>query len=145
MTAPYFIECHPLTKANDLSIEVVGITNLAPVGGLAGGIGMAMWVKPRSPRIMACQLKPCFCLFQRVQDQLYLEPPTMLEESSSTKVYFGALSFTKPLEKLVLHTVSLSILLDWLSKPKGSHLVDAPSGAHPEKALAIGVTKAHVK
>ena len=65
----------------------------------------------------------------------------MLEESSSTKVYFGTLSFTKPLEKLVLHTVSLSVLLDWLSKPKGPHLVEAPSGANPEKALAIGVTK----
>ena len=57
------------------------------------------------------------------------------------KAYFGALSFTKPLEKLVLWTVSLSILLDWLSKPKGPHLVEAPSGANPEKALAIGVTK----
>ena len=90
---------------------------------------------------MVCQLKPCFCLFQRVRDQLYLQPPTMLEESRSTKVYFGALSFTKPLEKLVLRTVSLSILLDWISKPKGPHLVEAPSGANPEKALAIGVSK----
>ena len=90
---------------------------------------------------MVCQLKPCFCLFQRVRDQLYLQPPTMLEESSFTKVYFGTLSFTKPLEKLVLRTVSLSNLLDWLSKPKGPHLVEAPSGAYAEKALAIGVTK----
>ena len=65
----------------------------------------------------------------------------MLEESSSTKAYFGALSFTKPLEKLVLRTVSLSILLDWLSKQKGPHLVETPSGANPKKALAIGVTK----
>ena len=90
---------------------------------------------------MAHQLKPCFCLFQRVRDQLYLQPPTMLEESSSTKAYFGALSFTKPLEKLVLRTVSLSILLDLLSKPKGSHLVEAASEANPEKALAISVTR----
>ena len=65
----------------------------------------------------------------------------MLEEYSSTKVYFGTLSFTKPLEKLVLHTVSLSILLDWLSKLKQPHLVEAASGANPEKALAIGMTK----
>ena len=65
----------------------------------------------------------------------------MLEESSSTKVYFGTLSFTKPLEKLVLHMVSLSVLLDWLLKPKGPHLVETPSGANPEKALAIGMTK----
>ena len=102
---------------------------------------MARWPKPCSPLVMACQLKPCFRLFQRVQDQLYLQPPTMLEESSSTKAYFSTLSFTKPLEKLVLHTVSLSILLDWLLKPKGPHLVEAPSGANPEKALAIGITK----
>ena len=90
---------------------------------------------------MAHQLKPCFCLIQRVRDQLYLQPPTMLEESSSMKAYFGALSFTKLLEKLILHMVSLSILLDWLSKPKGPHLVEAVSGANPKKALAIGVTK----
>ena len=70
-----------------------------------------------------------------------MQPPTMLEESSSTRAYFSTLSFTKPLEKLVLHTVSLSILLDWLLKPKGPHLVEAASGANPEKALAIGVTK----
>ena len=90
---------------------------------------------------MVHQLKPYFCLFQRVRDQLYLQPPTMLEESNSTKVYFSSLSFTKPLEKLVLHTVSLSIFLDWLSKPKGPHLVEATSGANPEKALAIGMTR----
>ena len=65
----------------------------------------------------------------------------MLEESCSTKAYFSALSFTKPLEKLILHTVSLRVLLDWLSKPKGPHLVEAPSGANPEKALAIGMMK----
>ena len=65
----------------------------------------------------------------------------MLEESSSTKAYFGALSFTKPLEKLVLCTVFLSVLLDWLPKPKGPLLVEAASGANPEKALAIGVMR----
>ena len=90
---------------------------------------------------MVHQLEPCFCLFQRVRDQLHLQPPTMLEESSSTKVYFGALSFTKPLEKLTLWTVSLSILLDWLSKPRGPHIVEAASGANPEKALAIGMMR----
>ena len=37
--------------------------------------------------------------------------------------------------------MSLSILLDWLLKPKGPHLVKAASGANPEKALAIGVMK----
>ena len=90
---------------------------------------------------MALQLKPYFYLFQGVCDQLYLNPPTMLEESSSTKAFFGTLSFTKPLEKLVLRTVSLRVLLDWLSKPKGPHLVEASGGANPEKVLAITVTR----
>ena len=57
------------------------------------------------------------------------------------KVYFGALSFTKPLEKLVLHTVFLCVLLDWLSKSKGPHLMEATGGANSEKALAIVVTR----
>ena len=56
-------------------------------------------------------------------------------------MYFGALSFTNPLEKLVLRTVSLRVLLDWLSKPKGPHLVEASGGGNPEKALAIAVTR----
>ena len=89
----------------------------------------------------ALQLKPHFYLFQGVQDQLYLNPPTMLEETSSTRVYFGALTFTKPLEKLVLQTVSLRVLLDCLSKPKGPHLVETSRGATPKKALAIAVTR----
>ena len=90
---------------------------------------------------MVHKLKPYFCSFQRVQDQLYLQPPTMVEESSSTKVYFGALTFTKPLEKLVLQTLSLGVLLDWLSKPKGPHLVEATGGANPERELAIAVMR----
>ena len=65
----------------------------------------------------------------------------MLEESSSTRAYFGALSFTEPLEKLVLRTISFSVLLDWLSKPKGPHLVEAAGGSNSEKVLAIGVTR----
>ena len=90
---------------------------------------------------MALQLKPYFYLFQGVCNQLHLKPPMMLEESSSMKAYFCVLSFTKPLEKLVLHTVSLHVLLDWLSKPKGPHLVEASGGANLEKALAIAVTR----
>ena len=65
----------------------------------------------------------------------------ILEETSSMRAYFGALAFTRPLEKLVLRTVSLWVLLDWLSKPKGPHLVEASGGAAPEKALAIAVTR----
>ena len=55
--------------------------------------------------------------------------------------YFGALGFTKPLEKLVLCAVPLQNLLDWLSKPKGPYLVEASVAAAPDKALVLAVTK----
>ena len=55
--------------------------------------------------------------------------------------YFGALGFTQPLEKLVLHAVPLQNLLDWLSKPKGPYLVEASVAAVPDKALILAVTK----
>ena len=65
----------------------------------------------------------------------------MVEHTSLTGVYLGALGFTKPLEKLVLCTVPLQSLLDWLSKPKGPNLVEASAAAAPDKALALAVTK----
>ena len=64
-----------------------------------------------------------------------------MEETSSTRAYFGALAFTKPLEKLVFQTVPLQVLLDRLSKPKGPHLVEASGASTPKKALAIAVTR----
>ena len=45
------------------------------------------------------------------------------------------------LEKLVLCAVLLRSLLEWLSKPKGPHLVEASEAAAPEKALVLAVTK----
>ena len=87
------------------------------------------------------QLKPHFYLFQRVRDQLYLTPPTLVEHTTSTRAYFGALSFTKPLEKLVLHAIPLQSLLDWLSKPKGPNLVEDSVATVPDKALVLAVTK----
>ena len=89
----------------------------------------------------APQLKPCFYLFQRVRDQLYLTPPTLEEHTSLMGAYFGALGFTKPLEKLVLHAVPLQNLLDWLSKPKGPYLVETSVATVPDKALVLAVTK----
>ena len=80
-------------------------------------------------------------MLQRIWDRLYFNPPTVLEETSSTRAYFGTLAFTKPLEKLVFWTVPLQVLLDWLSKPKGPHLVEASGAATPKKALAIAVTR----
>ena len=55
--------------------------------------------------------------------------------------YFGALSFTQPLEKLVLHAMPLQNLPDWLSKPKGPYLVEASVATVPDKALVLAVTK----
>ena len=89
----------------------------------------------------APQLKPRFHLFQRVQDQLYLTPPTLDEHTSSTGAYFGALGFTQPLEKLVLCAVPLQNLLDWLPQPKGPNLVEASTAAAPDRALVLAVTK----
>ena len=90
--------------------------------------------------LTAPQLKPHFYLFQRVQDQLYLTPPTLVEHTSSTGAYFGALGFTKPLEKLVRCALPLQSLLDWLSKPKGPNLVEASAATAPDKALVLVVT-----
>ena len=64
-----------------------------------------------------------------------------MEHTSLTGVYLGALGFTKPLEHLMLHTIPLQSLLDWLFKPKGPTLVEASETAAPYKALAIAVIK----
>ena len=69
------------------------------------------------------------------------DSPTVLEHTSLTGVYFVALGFTKPLEQLMVHTVPLQSLLDWLSKPKGPTLVEASVALAPDKALALAVTK----
>ena len=42
---------------------------------------------------------------------------------------------------LVFWMVPLQVLLDWLSKPKGTHLMEASGAATPKKALAIAVTR----
>ena len=55
--------------------------------------------------------------------------------------YFGMLGFTQPLEKLVLHPVPLQNLLDWLSQPKGPHLVEAFTATASGRALVLAVTK----
>ena len=64
-----------------------------------------------------------------------------MEHTTSTGVYFGALGFTKPQEKLVLRAMPLQSLLDWLSKPKGPNLVEASVATAPDKALVLVVTK----
>ena len=47
----------------------------------------------------------------------------------------------KPLEQIVLRAIPLKSLLEWLAKPRGPHLVEAPRGGAPEKALVLAVTK----
>ena len=89
----------------------------------------------------APQLKPCFHLFQRVWDQLYLTPPTLEEHTSLTGAYRGAVGFNQPLVELVFHAVPLQSLLDWLSQPKGPNLVEASVAAVPDKALVLAMTK----
>ena len=86
-------------------------------------------------------VKTTFYLFQRIRDRLYLTPPSLDEHTSSTSAYLGALGFRKPQEKIVLHSIPLKNVLEWLAKPKGPHLVEDPMGSVPEKALVLATTK----
>ena len=86
-------------------------------------------------------VKTTFYLFQCVWDRLYLTPPSLDEHTSSTSAYLGALGFTKPQEKIVLCSIPLKNILEWLAKPKGPNLVEDPMGSVPEKALVPAVTK----
>ena len=47
----------------------------------------------------------------------------------------------KPLEKIVLHSIPLKSILEWLTKPKGPNLVEATMYGAPEKALVLAATK----
>ena len=116
------------------------ITFTSLEGGFTRGGDITKGINP-DDSLTTPQLKPRFYLFHRVRHQLYLTPPTVTEQTSQTGAYLGTLDFTKPLEQLVLHTVPLQSLLDWLSKPKGPTLVEASVAAAPDKALAIAVTK----
>ena len=86
-------------------------------------------------------VKIMFCLFQHVRDRLYLTPPSLDEHTSSTSAYLGALGFTKPQEKIVLRSIPLKNVLEWLAKPKGPNLVEDPVCSALEKALVLAMTK----
>ena len=47
----------------------------------------------------------------------------------------------KPLEKIVLHSIPLKSILEWLAKPKSPNLVEATMCGVPEKALVLAATK----
>ena len=82
-----------------------------------------------------------FCLFQHIRDRLYLTPPSLDEHTGSSSAYLGALGFTKPQEKIVLRSIPLKNVLEWLAKPKGPNLVEAIVCSAPEKALVLAATK----
>ena len=82
-----------------------------------------------------------FFLFQRVWDQLYLTPVRVTGHDDQLGAYLGTLGFTKPLKQLMLCTVPLHSLLDWLSEPQGPNLVETSETAASYKALAIAATK----
>ena len=47
----------------------------------------------------------------------------------------------KPLEKIVLRSIPLKSVLEWLAKPKGPNLVEATVCRVLEKALVLAATK----
>ena len=51
--------------------------------------------------------------------------------------FFGALGFTVPVEELTLRMASRANILDWLTQPKGPHLMDGASTPDSLTALAI--------
>ena len=67
-------------------------------------------------------------------------PVRLRSHTNNSGAFFGALGFTVPVEELTLRTASLANVLDWLTQPKGPHLVDGTSTMDPLTALAILVT-----
>ena len=86
-------------------------------------------------------VKTTFCLFQHIWDRLYLTPPSLDEHTGPSSAYLGALGFTKPQEKIVLRSIPLKNVLEWLAKPQGPNLVEAPMCSVPEKALVLAATR----
>ena len=89
-----------------------------------------------------------FCLrFQGIWDRLYQDPMEVQTPGQAFTAFLGALGFTRLMEQLVLHSVPLPSLLFWLSKPKGSNLVEAtiPAGevrmTSACRSLAIAVSE----
>ena len=67
-----------------------------------------------------------FCLRpQGIRDRLYQDPMEVQMPGQAFTAFLGALGFTRPVEQLVLRSVPLPSLLFWLSRPKGSNLVEA--------------------
>ena len=75
-----------------------------------------------------------------MRDQLYQMPAPLKSHTDNSGSFFGALGFTVPVEELTLRTASMANILNWLTQPKGPHLVDGTLNLGSLTALAILVT-----
>ena len=75
-----------------------------------------------------------------MHDQLYRTPAQLKSHTNDSGSFFGALGFTVPVEELTLRTALMANVLNWLTQPKGPHLVDRMSNPDSLTALAILVT-----
>ena len=89
-----------------------------------------------------------FCLpFQGIRDRLYQDPMEVQTPGQAFAAFLGALGFTRPVEQLELRLVPLPSLLFWLSRPKGSNLVEATTPAEEVRttsacrSMAIAVSE----
>ena len=73
-------------------------------------------------------------------DQLYRTPAQLKSHTDDSGSFFGALGFTIPVEELTLRMASMANVLNWLTQPKGPHLVDRTWTPDSLTALAILVT-----
>ena len=70
-------------------------------------------------------------------DQLYRTPAQLKSHTDDSGSFFGALGFTVPVEELTLRMASMANILNWLTQPKGPHLVDGMLTLDSLTALAI--------
>ena len=75
-----------------------------------------------------------------MHDQLYWTPSQLKSHTDDSGSFFGALGFTVPVEELSLRTALMANILNWLTQPKGPHLVDGTSTPDSLTALAILVS-----
>ena len=73
-------------------------------------------------------------------DRLYRKPVKLRNHTDNSGAFFGALGFTVPVEELTLKMASLANILEWLTQPKGPHLVDGTSTTDSLTALALLVS-----
>ena len=72
-----------------------------------------------------------------MRDKLYQTPARLKSHTDDSGSFFGALGFTVPVEELTLRMASLANVLNWLTQPKGPHLVDGTLTPDSLTALAI--------